>query len=361
MVGVATSRCPFYADGMITDSRYFVGRKEEIRFIVQNMTGDQPTSVNIVADRRMGKSSLLYHVYQTYENVVTQFGRQAQEFVVVYVSLRDGNCRSPDEFYRAIATQLLSRQSVQSNPALMQPLQGNLDRGTFFQAMDAWKHSGVLPVVCLDDFEELLDRSSPFDDGFYDNLRSLQNRSELMLVIASRRSLRDYKCQGRNSAFFNISQTWRLKGLEIPEVQDLLRLPDVNQPGLNLERQQVARKWAGEQPYLLQLAGKYLWEAMQANRPDDWARRRFEDDARGVARRFNLARMLFLGIGRTGSWAQGLGNTLDDWGNFVKGMMIWVLLGLMLCGALKWRDGLKYLQSTINDVLKNGETQVEGK
>jgi uncharacterized protein len=159
---------------MTTDPRYFVGRKEEIRFILQNMAGDQPTSVNIVGDRRMGKSSLLYHLYQTYENVVTRFGRQASEFVMVYLSLRDGNCRSPDEFYRAIATQLLSRQSVQGNLALMQPLQGNLDRTTFFQAMEAWKQARVLPVICLDDFEELLDRLSD---------RTLEKTSRSLLLI----------------------------------------------------------------------------------------------------------------------------------------------------------------------------------
>ena len=47
----------------------------------------------------------------------------------------------------------------------------------------------MLPVLCLDDFESLLKCTEEFDNGFYDNLRSLVNDNALKLVVASRKEL----------------------------------------------------------------------------------------------------------------------------------------------------------------------------
>ncbi|BAS56596.1 MULTISPECIES: nSTAND1 domain-containing NTPase [Leptolyngbya] len=347
---------------MLTERKFFVGRRDQIRFILSRMTNDQPTSVNVVGDRRVGKSSLLYHIYQSYEEQVTAYGRRAEEFVVVYLSLRDGNCRKPEDFYQAVADQLLQRQRVLSNPILAQPLQqSQLNGSKFFRAMDAWKQAKVLPVVCLDNFEELLDPESQFDDGFYDNLRALQGRSEIMLIIASRRKLREYKQKGRTSEFFNVSQTEVLQDLSESEAQDLVRLPDTQNPALSEERQQLALKWADRHPYLLQLAALYLWEARQFDKSNEWAQRRFEEDARGVPRRVNPARMVFMGIGRLGQWGQQLGDTADDWGNFLKGMVTLVLLGLALTGVVKWSNFGSFMQDFAGEILKNMQTQPDQK
>ena len=59
--------CPFYAGSMITDPQFFVGRREELDFITSRLMAAQPTSINVVGERRIGKSSLLYHFFQTYE------------------------------------------------------------------------------------------------------------------------------------------------------------------------------------------------------------------------------------------------------------------------------------------------------
>ena len=63
---------PFMAGPKITDPRLFVGRNEELHTIASRLTGEQPVSVNIVGRRRIGKSSLLYHFFQTYEQRVPE-------------------------------------------------------------------------------------------------------------------------------------------------------------------------------------------------------------------------------------------------------------------------------------------------
>jgi hypothetical protein len=71
------------------------------------MSGVQPTSVNVVGDKRIGKSSLLYHFSQTWEQRVPEPSR----YVVIYLSLQDADCHSEIGFYQAVAEALLSRVS----------------------------------------------------------------------------------------------------------------------------------------------------------------------------------------------------------------------------------------------------------
>jgi uncharacterized protein len=363
MVAHGSPSCPFFVGGMIKDSRFFVGRQEEVRWVMQAIASAQPTNVNLIGDRRTGKSSLLQHIYQTYESRVDGYGRRAEEFVVVYVSLKDGRYRSPDDFYRMISVKLLERRVVQANPILVNALQGpRITGATFATAMEIWKQAGVLPVICVDDFEEVLEPRSQFNDDFFDNLRSLCDEGELMLVIASRRLLRDYKTQGYTSEFFNISETRLIGDLGEADAATIVALPGVGQSVLGAERQELVRKWAGRHPHLLQLAAKCLWDAKQDDRSEQWAKEQFDRDRKVVPRKkMDVGRSLFLGISRVGSLGQNIGNALDDWGNFVKGLMIIVTFGLMGFGVLKWQDGLKYFQGQGQEVLKNGETRSDGK
>ncbi len=50
---------PFVAAGMIEDPKLFVGRKDELQAIASQMSGVQPTSINLIGEKRIGKSSLL--------------------------------------------------------------------------------------------------------------------------------------------------------------------------------------------------------------------------------------------------------------------------------------------------------------
>ncbi len=358
MVAHGSSACPFFAGGMIKDSRFFVGRQDEVGWVMRAIANVQPTNVNLIGDPKTGKSSLLQHIYQTYESRVGTHGRRAEEFVVVYVSLKDGRYRSPDDFYQTIAQKLLERGVVQANPTLVGALQGVMNGARFSQVMEVWKQVGVLPVICLDEFEEVLEPGSAFDDHFFDNLRSLSNASQLMLVIASRKPLRDYKMSGYTSEFFNISQTRVIGDFSEAEAGAIVALPGVGQSVLGTEQQTLALTWGKRQPCLLQLAAKCLWDAQQDRRSDAWAKEQFDRDAKAVPRKkVNVGRSLFLGISWVGSLGQNIGNALDDWGNFVKGAMILAIALGFVFKVVPWQDGLKFLQTQKDEVLKNGETK----
>lgn len=163
-----SSPCPFFASGMIKESNSFIGRKLALDEITARMTASQPTSINVVGKSRIGKSSLLYHFCQTYEQRVIQRNRRPEEFVAVFISLQGNGWKREEDFYQAIATALLQRPIVSANPQLADRLRVQpFDRTAFRQMLDTWKAAKVLPVLCLDEFDKLLRDRSIFNQSFY--------------------------------------------------------------------------------------------------------------------------------------------------------------------------------------------------
>ena len=337
--------CPFVAGSKIEDSWRFVGRKDELHAIATRMSGVQPTSVNVVGDKRIGKSSLLYHFAQTWEQRVAEPSR----YVVIYLSLQDADCHTEEGFYQAVAEALLSRVS-RLKLGLRNPLKAKpLHRQAFSDAIKQWKQQGVLPVLCLDDFESLLKRTEEFDNGFYDNLRSLMNDNALMLVVASRKELSVYGTEHRFvSQFFNLGHVLKLEELTTDEALQLVRLPASSvssaPPVLSVDEQHHAENWGKRHPYFLQLAGSCLWEARQQNKDIRWAKAEFEQQSSQFKSKSNRQwwrplRWLVWDLPiRLGSVAKFIGGTVDDVTNWIIGFVFLILVILVFAGVLHWNQ-----------------------
>ncbi|MGD1851499.1 MAG: hypothetical protein ACFCBU_13175 [Cyanophyceae cyanobacterium] len=85
---------PIFAGGAIADRRFFVGRSPQLREIFSKMFADQPTSINVVSPAKIGKSSLLRHVTQVYEERAEATGRKPWEFVVVDIDFDESSCHT---------------------------------------------------------------------------------------------------------------------------------------------------------------------------------------------------------------------------------------------------------------------------
>ncbi len=324
--------CPFVAGPKITDPRLFVGRKEELDAITCGMTAVQPVSINVVGRRRIGKSSLLYHFFQTYQQRVPEPSR----YVVIYLSLQDARCQREDGFYQAVAQQLWYNLSVQRNSALIEPLRVQpFNRLAFCAAMGQYKRQGVLPVLCLDEFGPLFRHPKEFDNGFFDNLRSLMESSVLMLVVASHRRLDFYQRRHKlTSAFFKLWQVVTLSELTEEEANELVGLPATTTAGattaLSKQEQQLVRQWGGRHPYLLQLAASLLCEARQMGRDVSWAKAEFAKEARRVPKpRWKLPK-------RTGFLVKSIG-----------GVIILVLMVVVVIVVLNQTQVWELLQKAI--------------
>lgn len=343
---------PFVAAGMIEDPRLFVGRGDELQAIVSRMTGAQPTSINIYGDKRIGKSSLLYHFFFTWEQRV----QNPSSYVVIYLSLQNVQCQSETQVYQAIAQELLNSHTVANNQALSDSLRVTLlDRLAFSQAMKKWKQEGVLPVLCLDDFKTLFKKEGEFDNGFYDNLRSLMDTNTLMLIIASEKKLDFYSKKYKfTSSFFNLGHVIKLGELKKHEVKDLLRLPHNNNnnllPALSMDEQSLTEQLGLNHPFLLQMAGRLVCDARDHGHDKKWVKEKFQSESKRLRYKsksqgwqHQVHWLLWDLPVNLGKFTKFIGNSMDDVSNWILGIIIIIGIILILTGLVKHPQFLSFI------------------
>jgi hypothetical protein len=273
--------CPFVAGPKIEDPRLFIGREEELNAIVWRMRGVQPTSVNVVGERRIGKSSLLYHFRQTWADRV----RDERKFAVVYLSLQEAHFQTCEGFFHTVLEKLNCAVADGCGLESEADIQGEkVDGSVFVDALTSWKAQRILPVVCLDEFEMFLKYPQEFTDGFFDHLRSQMDQNALMFVVSSLKPLDVYRREHKlTSSFFNLGHCLRLTEMTGDDADALVRLPASTMPGLepalSQELRQMAKQWGGRQPMLLQLAAMYLCQAGMDGKDTAWADERFREQA----------------------------------------------------------------------------------
>src|SRR5262252_5210507 len=86
---------PFTNRGVITNPDEFFGREQEIGEIVSRLREMQSSSV--VGERRIGKSSLLYHLFQAGWLSIND-----SAYRLFYFDLMDARCHTAAEFLRSI-------------------------------------------------------------------------------------------------------------------------------------------------------------------------------------------------------------------------------------------------------------------
>jgi Cdc6-like AAA superfamily ATPase len=191
-------------------------------------------------------------------------------------------------FYLTIARELYNLPKVRSQKVLSRPFHvKKIERHTFSVVLAEWKRQGVLPVLCLDEFEALFHHPKEFNDEFFDNLSFLLNSNILMLVVASHRKLDYYQNRYRlSSKFFNLGDVIKLGDLTEEEARELVNLPVKfgGEAALSSEEQRLARQWGENHPLLLQLAASLLWEAHQQNLDVRWAKENFIQQSRAIPR-----------------------------------------------------------------------------
>lgn len=177
----------------------------------------------------------------------------------------------------------------------------------------------------------------------------------LMLVVASRKQLDVYANDYHfGSSFFNIGHTIYLKELTTDEAIELSRLPtrSTNGAALSVDEQNHAQQWGDRYPYKLQLAGYYLWEARQQGKPIKWAKQQFEQqiaDRKQQQWKWKLwPYFIFVDLPkRLGSFTKFTGETVSDFGSWIIGMTIIVMVILVLAGVLHWNQVWDFMRDKL--------------
>lgn len=244
---------PFFYGGKVSPN-LFVGRSQQLRRIfgcLEIANTGQLQSVSVVGPHRMGRSSLLNYIAAKYEYHI----QSPSSYRFIYISPHDANCHMPGEFLCKVLDALGLPLHTHHNATLQE----------FQESILLLNQSGIHPIICLDEFEELLNTNS-FSNEFFDVLRHLMSESALAFVIASTRPLSDLVSSNKyTSPFFNI--------FTIIEIGEFVVDQGVDESNLVIYRGRQCdypfsdsdvyymRKIAGKHPYKLQLAGSLIYQS----------------------------------------------------------------------------------------------------
>lgn len=252
---------PFFYGGKVSPN-LFVGRSQQLRRIFSCLeianTG-QLQSVSLVGPHRIGRSSLLNYIAIKYDLHL----QYPSLYRFAYVSPHDANCHTVGEFLCKVLDILGLPLHTHHNATLQE----------FQESILLLNQSGIHPIVCLDEFEDLLNPNS-FSDEFFDVLRHLMSESAIAFVIASTRPLGDLVSADKyTSPFFNI--------FTIIEIGEFIVDQGVDEVDLVINRGRQCdypfnnsdvnfmRKMAGRHPYKLQLIGSLIYHS-KMNRTINW-------------------------------------------------------------------------------------------
>ncbi|MBL8091807.1 MAG: AAA family ATPase [Anaerolineales bacterium] len=328
---------PFFFAGKITNPNLFIGREKELKkifgYLDTTHTG-QIQHVSVVGARRIGKSSLLYHISQIPKKYLTN----TEKYRFIYIDLDSPHFHT----LNGLMQQVLELLEI---PALKKPsLEG------FYECIENLNSKKkVWTVLLMDEFEHLTQRNNEFKDTFFESLRSLGNNNFAGIITASQKPLQALAQQGKlTSPFFNIFNQIDLANFTDSETQTFLNLGRQSDQKFNDEECKQINKIAGNHPARLQITANLLYETKKNNNIIVWKDIKaqalktppFIEHIENQQSRKNLLSRPFLWL----FWdlPQYMGNTLmvfigrgEHTNPTADRMVGYVLIGI-LCGIIPW-------------------------
>jgi serine/threonine protein kinase len=274
-----TPRNPYLHRVMLKHTEDFFGRTQEIKRIAARFNSTPPGSISVVGPRKIGKSSLLNHVYAR-ENR-QQYLEQPGQMVMVFLDLQRESGMSMETFVGTLlgiaALEVRGRLDLSGIPHSLDGIREMVQR------LDG---AGFRLILLLDEFETVTTNAN-FNLEFFSFLRYLANHYNVAYLTSSERDLQQL-CHTKeisDSPFFNIFSTLQLSVFKPEEAEALIRVPSerVGKP-LGAHAATII-DMAGLFPFFLQMACshaiEYLDEHPDAREPDfAEVRRGFYEEAK---------------------------------------------------------------------------------
>jgi AAA+ ATPase superfamily predicted ATPase len=251
---------PFTFGNPIRDPARFYGRKGDIRQIVNRLLSTAHESTSTVGERRIGKTSLLYHLSKP--DVAASHGLNKDAYCLVYIDFQGLTDITPQRFWQRILHKM-SRSICE--PSLVPSIDELQKREDFdlFDLEDLFERinlSGLTVVLFMDEFEYVTQNPN-FGADFFGGLRALAIHYDLALVTATRRELVDlcHSEEIKGSPFFNIFANVVLKPFTMAEVHELIDGYVKGKPfAFSPEENALALRLGGGHPFFVQIAGYYI-------------------------------------------------------------------------------------------------------
>lgn len=248
-----TSSSPYILGPTVQNKAMFFGRLQEIA-ILQGAI-EKGSSKAVVGLRRIGKSSLLYHL----AHHVTL----PDNIAIAYLDLLDARYHTIPNLLNGILQRIDRATGGRYQFDLVSEM------GAFTDAIERVKRDGYQPVICLDELERLMSHPETFDRSFFEGWRALGSMGTIAFITASRVSINDVvQHNGETSPFANIFTELPLAGLDKVSARALLTDP-FRTAGRNVPAPAYVDQtllFTGRHPFFVQIGGDELWRNGAINR-----------------------------------------------------------------------------------------------
>ncbi len=257
---------PFFHRGPIHNPAYFFGRERETDQILSLLSHGQ--SVALIGPRRIGKTSLLFHLSNP--AVFSAHGLSQADHLFIYLDGSGLNSLDQNGLCRLLLEKIhetLVDRNLPPGEFIRSDENTPVTFRAFERACRELSRQGWKLILLLDNFERL-SQNPHLDPDFFSGLRALAAQYFLSYLTVSQQPLLGLTYANASvlsSSFFNIFVTLRLGLLSEAEAQELLT-GLAARSGVILAPATLTflLDLAGTQPLLLQIAGYSLFE-FQAN------------------------------------------------------------------------------------------------
>ncbi|MGC1121663.1 MAG: ATP-binding protein [Candidatus Methanofastidiosia archaeon] len=253
---------PYVTRTPVKDLSGFYERKEIVDRVFGDIARKQIQSHCITGERRIGKTSLLFHIM--HKEVQTRYMKKIESLILLSTDIAFFPGASPTDFFREWARDICkaSGQDSPSDP-------GYLDFRRFIKDVT---ETGYRIVILIDEFEST--KGNPnLDRGFFEFLRALTQNYHIAFVLFSRIPLqylmKEEKFSGKySSPFFNTINVSYLKFLEESEARRLIVEP-AQKAGVDItDFTEFILEQGYHHPFLLQLLSSIVFTYKSSSRID---------------------------------------------------------------------------------------------
>jgi hypothetical protein len=263
---------PYVSRGPVQNSQMFFGRVHELQEIAAFLQGNQ--SVSIVGPRKIGKTSLLFHLMRPTTWPQLAGVELTADYLFTYLDCEVLGEGSHEEIFGQFAAEMaaaLEARQLPLEPALEKAVE-NPSRLAFETAVRRLNQRNLRVVLILDEFERLSTNPS-LNINFFNALRSAAGRYQLTFLTASASPLIQLTYSGKSreilsSPFFNIFAQQFLGLLPEVEARQLIAAPfEAAGKTMPAQTADTLYRLAGGHPFCLQIFCFHAYDA--PNQVDD--------------------------------------------------------------------------------------------
>ncbi len=250
-------------------SPMFFGRKREMERIMDLVSGQTPQGVSIVGERRIGKSSIAFRLFNQLKGKA--------DTLAIYLDCDElpRDCDSAAAFYGLLNGRVKEAMESGGKAKAVGSRKGVLfsNYREFRVSVAEATKGGFRVVIFLDEFENLPEKEFA-DNTFFSNLRALADKPDyaLAFVTVSRTDIKELTQQAiQSSGFYNIFERVPVGLLDQKSIKEL-RAIGFREGGFRLsgEERKKIDYYAGRFPFFNQVACAFLWDAKHYDETPDW-------------------------------------------------------------------------------------------